>query len=302
MNELEHINCPLCDSTNHQKLLTGKDYLFSQEKFTIVRCDSCGLLFTNPRVKEDQISFYYYPDYSPYKEVKQSRFYQKVKNRLGRLLGNTHWEILQILQSIRAKTVLEIGPGNGSLLYFLRHNGFEVAGVETDESCVTRIREKDIICYQGDLKDVREVLNNFDAVILCQVFEHLYHPKETLKYIYNILTDNGIVYLSIPNSSSMEAKLFGRYWRGLDLPRHVVHYNMDTIRGLLTEMGFKIRQIDNIKFPSSFIESIAIRFFRKGQMPNKCYYALYYFWKLLGPIHCRLFGSGVMRVIAQKKM
>ena len=121
MNELEHINCPLCDSTNHQKLLTGKDYLFSQEKFTIVRCDSCGLLFTNPRVKEDQISFYYYPDYSPYKEVKQSRFFQKVKNRLGRLLGNTHWEILQILQSIRAKTVLEIGPGNGSLLYFLKH-------------------------------------------------------------------------------------------------------------------------------------------------------------------------------------
>lgn len=303
MEELEYIGCPLCDSKDYEKLFAGKDYLFSQKEFTVVRCESCGLLFTNPRVKEDQISHYYFPDYSPYKEVKQSTIFQKAKNRLGRLFGNIHWEILQILQSIKAKTVLEIGPGNGSLLYFLKDRGFEVVGVETDSNCAERIGEKGIPCFLGDLNDVVKRIEpkKFDAVILCQVFEHLYHPKETLRNIFNLINEKGIIYLTLPNSGSLEAKIFGKYWRGFDLPRHIVHYDSRTIRLILTETGFNIIKCKNQIFPSSFLESIAFRFFRKGKMPDKLYYSLYYPWKLLSPIHTKIIGTGVTTVLAKKE-
>jgi len=300
--DLEYTNCPFCKSKKNKQLFVGKDYLFSQENFTVVKCASCGLLFTNPRVKENQISSYYYSGYSPYKEVRQQTILEKIKNKVGQFFGNPHREILQILRSIEAKTVLEIGPGNGNLLYFLKENGFEVAGVEIDKTCVKRIREKGICCYLGDLNETISEIGSkkFDAVILFHVFEHLYHPKETLKKIYDLLSEIGLIYISLPNSSSLEAKLFGKYWRGFDLPRHIVHYDVNSITKILLQMGYKIIKIENQIFPSSFLESIAFRFFRKGKMPDKLYYSLYYPWKLLCPVMIKFIGSGVISVIAGK--
>jgi uncharacterized Zn finger protein len=57
LGKLELINCPLCSSESYKKLFVSKDHLFSQEEFMVVKCKYCGLLFTNPRVKEDQISY-----------------------------------------------------------------------------------------------------------------------------------------------------------------------------------------------------------------------------------------------------
>jgi 2-polyprenyl-3-methyl-5-hydroxy-6-metoxy-1,4-benzoquinol methylase len=302
-NDTEYVDCPLCDSNHLEPRFISKDYLFSQREFSIVRCRSCGLYFTNPRIKASQISNYYFSSYPAYKEsMRSAGSFSKIKTSLGSLLGNPHHHILNLLKSVRAKTVLEIGPGAGNLLSFLKEHGFEVVGVEIDAKCVERIREKGIACYLGDLNEVMGAIDpkKFDAVILHHVFEHLYRPLETLKTIHNLLKENGIVYLSIPNSGSIEAKLFGKYWRGLDLPRHVIHYNPNTIRSILAETGFRIIKLENDIFPSSFIESIGFRFFRNGKMPNRLYYLLYYPWKLTSPIHTKIIDSGVMRVVASK--
>ena len=192
-HQLEKVNCPLCDCTDYRKLFTGQDYLFSKEEFTVVQCIDCGLHFTNPRVKEEQITHYYHPAYTPYKNIRESTYFPKVKSWLSRQFGSTHWEIHRMLQSVGARTVLEIGPGNGRLLKFLQDKGFAVAGVETDQNCVRRIREHSIICHHGRLEEVHKELKNFDAVIFCHVLEHLYHTQKTLKIIGNILRDKGIV-------------------------------------------------------------------------------------------------------------
>jgi 2-polyprenyl-3-methyl-5-hydroxy-6-metoxy-1,4-benzoquinol methylase len=301
---LESVACPFCDSEDYTNIYVSKDYLFSKETFTVVKCTECGLLFTNPRVNEEEIGFYYSVDYLSFNDSKTVGIFQEAKNRLGRLFGNTHWDVLKLLKSSNVKTILEIGPGNGSLLYFLKKHGLEVLGVETDSKCVQKIQELGIPCYCGDLNDVISKIGEkkFDAVILCHAFEHLYHPKKTLENIYKLLNENGLVYLSLPNSSSREAKLFGKYWRGLDLPRHIIHYDDQTIRAVLTEAGFDIIELRSENYPSSFVESIGFRFFKKGKIPVNAYYLFYYLWKLLSPIHLRLFGSGVMKVLSTKKM
>ncbi len=94
----------------------------------------------------------------------------------------------------------------------------DVVGVEIDSYCVNRIRERGIPCYQGDLNKVIDEIGSkqFDAIILHHVFDHNYHPQETLRNIYNLLNDNGIIYLSIPNVDFFEARFFKQYWRGLD--------------------------------------------------------------------------------------
>lgn len=302
IQELESVCCPICDSKRYNPLFTGKDFLFSKKKFTVVKCESCGLIFTNPRVKENHISLYYFADYVSHTELKQSRIFQMFKNRYGNLFGDSHLKILQILKSADTKTVLEIGPGSGSLLSFLSENGIQVAGVEIDRNCVSNIRDKGILCHLGNINEViSEIgLTKYDAVILHHAFEHLYNPKEALKSIYSLLNKNGIIYLCLPNIDSIEAKLFRRYWKGLDLPRHIIHYDRKSIKRALSEANFEIINIDNDAFPSSFVESMGFFLF-KGRMPSVIYSLFYKLWKLLGPIHVRLIGSGVMSVIARKR-
>ncbi len=300
MRELEYTDCPVCDSKDYEKLFTGKDFLFSQKEFTVVRCESCKVIFTNPRIKEDQISHYYFADYEPYKELRQHVIVQKAKNIFGQVFGNPHWEILKELQSHEVRSVLEIGPGSGKLLFFLKKHGFDVVGVEIDGDCVNRIRERGIHCCQGDLDKVMDEIGSkkFDAVVLYHVFEHIYHPKETLRNIYNLLNDNGIIHLSIPNINSVEARLFGKYWTGIDLPRHIVHYSKNSIKQILIEAHFEVIKLEN-EFFTSFLESLGFFLFKK-RMPSKSYFLLYYPWKFSKHIHMKIIGSGIMKIIAKK--
>ena len=176
-------------------------------------------------------------------------------------------------------------------------------GVELDSRSVVKIRDKGIQCYCGDLNDVINEMNEkkFDIIILSQVFEHLYSPQKTLKNIHKLLSAQGSLYMSLPNAGSLEARFFGKFWRGLDLPRHIVHYDKSTINAMLDKHGFEVILNKNQNFPSSFVESIGFCFFRSKKMPSGLYYFLYYLWKLFSPLHLRLFGSGVMTVISIKQ-
>lgn len=301
-DDLEYTSCPICGLNDCENEFTSKDFLFSRREFSVVRCNACGLHFTNPRVRENQIQKYYFPDYYPYKDVKQSTFIRKGKGILGKYPGDIHSGILEALKSINAKDVLEIGPANGSLLFFLKGHGYKVTGVEIDRNCAEKIRGKGIPCLQGDLNENMSELGQkrFDAVILCHVLEHLYRPKETLKNIYNLLNEQGIIYLTLPNSGSFEARIFGKYWYGFDLPRHVIHYDTETIEAILNEAGFHIHKLDDVLEPPFIIQSTAYSFFKKGMIPERLYYLFYYPLKLLGPLYVRLIGSSVMSVVAGK--
>ena len=303
MNEdLECINCPVCNSSDYRKVYNSKDYLYSKKFFSIVGCNSCGLMYTNPRIKEKQIGHYYFSEYAPY-NIKQSKgIVREIKNKISSMLADNTLPILEELKHMKTKTVLEIGPGSGIFLSMLKERGFTVAGVDIDKDCVQQLRSEGITCYQGSLTEVIDEIipNKSDAIILCQVFEHIYNPVETLKLLYKLLNQNGIIYVTVPNSNSWEARLFKKYWRGFDLPRHVIHYDDITIKEILTKNGFVVKRLASIVFPSSFLESIGFRFFKNSHIPQLLYLILYYPWKLLQTILVKAIGSGVIEIIAYK--
>lgn len=113
---------------------------------------------------------------------------------------------LQIIASWieRGSKVLDLGCGEGDLLYFLKHNrGVKCTGIERKESRVARCIEKGLSVLQGDINT--EVLdypdNTFDYVVLSQTLQQVYEPPELIRSILRI-GKKGIV--SFPNFS---------YWR-----------------------------------------------------------------------------------------
>ncbi|GMQ79746.1 MAG: methionine biosynthesis protein MetW [Thermodesulfobacteriota bacterium] len=110
---------------------------------------------------------------------------------------------LQIIASWieKGSKVLDLGCGEGDLLYFLKQNKEATCtGIERKESRVARCIEKGLSVLQGDINE--EVLdypdNTFDYVVLSQTLQQVYEPSGLIKSLLRIGT-KGIV--SFPNFS-----------------------------------------------------------------------------------------------------
>jgi methionine biosynthesis protein MetW len=97
--------------------------------------------------------------------------------------------------------VLDLGCGEGDLLYFLKkEKGVVGTGIERVESSVARGIEKGLTIIQGDINE--EILdyqnNTFDYVILSQTLQQVYEPATLIRSLLRI-GNQGIV--SFPNFS-----------------------------------------------------------------------------------------------------
>ena len=123
-------------------------------------------------------------------------FMEKSENRTMRF-------DLQIISSWigPGSKVLDLGCGEGDLLYYLRnHRQVVGTGIERVEAKVARCIEKGLSVLQGDINT--EVLdypdNTFDYVILSQTLQQVYEPADLIQSLLRI-GKKGIV--SFPNFS-----------------------------------------------------------------------------------------------------
>jgi SAM-dependent methyltransferase len=80
---------------------------------------------------------------------------------------------------------------------------------------------------------------SFDVVTLWNVMEHLHSPLDTLREIRRLLKDDGVLILSVPNVESLDARIFGDCWIGLDPPRHLYGFAGKTVSQLLSKAGLE---------------------------------------------------------------
>jgi SAM-dependent methyltransferase len=79
---------------------------------------------------------------------------------------------------------------------------------------------------------------SFDHVTLKDFLEHVHQPVQALKEVWWLLKPGGRVWLSQPNLGAIGLAEFGKYWRGLEPPRHLTLTDVDGMRRLLQRSGF----------------------------------------------------------------
>ncbi|MCE9501644.1 MAG: methionine biosynthesis protein MetW [Leptospira sp.] len=89
--------------------------------------------------------------------------------------------ILQLIQP--GSRVLDLGCGNGELMYLLKERGTRVQGIEKDEDCIYKCIERGLIVHHGDLDEgLKHHLNkSFDYVILNQTIQETRNPGGLIK-------------------------------------------------------------------------------------------------------------------------
>jgi SAM-dependent methyltransferase len=242
---MEKVSCNLCGSFENTIIYQGPDLLLNKRDklFTLVKCDRCGLIYQNPRLTQDEIRKYYPEDYEPYFQGKNVNWLLRKIYRYG---VNKRCRIINSLQvKNKPSHLLDIGCSTGLFLYTLRKSrSWEVWGVEPSEYATKIAREQfQLEVFNGTLLQANYPDSFFDVVTLWDVLEHLPDPSNTLAEISRITRPQSYLVLRIPNSDSLDAKLFGSTWAGLDLPRHNYVFSNRNIRRLLAKNGFEVKSV-----------------------------------------------------------
>jgi 2-polyprenyl-3-methyl-5-hydroxy-6-metoxy-1,4-benzoquinol methylase len=136
------------------------------------------------------------------------------------------------------KRLLDLGCGNGSFLLRARSAGWDVIGVDFDDHAVRSARSHGLDVRHGGVESLDPSVDQFDVVTLAHVIEHVHRPVEVLQACYKLLKPGGFLWIDTPNIASDGHRIFGIHWRGLEIPRHLVLFNIESMRSALTTAGF----------------------------------------------------------------
>jgi len=70
-------------------------------------------------------------------------------------------------------------------------------------------------------------------------------PLRVAEWVRTQLATGGVFQATVPNVASVQARLFGRRWIHLDVPRHRQHFTPATLETLLKSAGFTVQKRSN---------------------------------------------------------
>ncbi|SEG26565.1 class I SAM-dependent methyltransferase [Algoriphagus boritolerans] len=246
--------CPLCKSGRFLNYTEITDHAVTRETFILCKCSDCQLLFTNPRPSTTQIGPYYnFPEYFSHADKAKNLtqwIYQKTRNY------NISKKVDFIQQFKKKGKLLDYGCGTGEFLKEAKSRGWKIAGIEPNEKArnQARLKLKDKVKYS--LEEIKKEAS-FDIITLYHVLEHIHDLRKTIKKLLNHLKSDGYLIIAVPNYESHDAKKYGKYWAGWDVPRHLYHFNTAAIESFKNEFDLELCSVKPMKLDSFYVSLLS---------------------------------------------
>ena len=257
MNYQDFNPCPLCGALGQIPYANCTDYMVSKEPYTLMRCPSCGVVYTLDPPSETEMANYD-------KINLKLKLGDAPKGLIGRLYYHVRTRMLRKkakiveAQSYRTNgSLLNYGAKTGFFSNMMVRRGWKVTSVEK----YFEERQFSLEMFHHRMIDVPEMDSlhdgTFDVITMWHVFEHCYHPNELLDRFYKLLRPNGILVMACPNVRSTDAMKYGPYWAAYDVPRHLWHFNPSSISNLLQKHGFTLMHHEKMPFDSFYISILS---------------------------------------------
>lgn len=265
--------CPVCESTQRSMLHAGlRDLIFhcAPGEWDLWRCGQCCNAYLDPRPSAETIVLAYgnyYTHTAPGVRPRPGSRLAIARRALAN--GYRNWRygvrltpanalgvaVLLALPRMRteidlalrhlprlpkshAGRVLDVGCGNGHFLEEARTAGWIAVGCDFDPVAAASVRARGFDIREGGIEAWADAEGQFDAITFSHVIEHVHDPVATLEQARRLLKDDGTIYIDTPNIDAAGHRDFGRSWRGLEPPRHLVLFNWIGMRRALENAGF----------------------------------------------------------------
>lgn len=255
MNETLN-TCPVCNGEKLVNSFECPDHFLSKEVFTLQRCSNCDTLLTNPRPDEKSIVTYY-----------KSDSYISHSNQSNSLIALIYKQVRSITLKRKMKIIerfafqgklLDFGCGTGHFLSRASKSGWNVRGIEPDDTASSQIPKNLRSYVASSLSELTD--NDFDVITLFHVLEHVHNLEETLRDLITRLNRNGVLFLALPNYKSADAQKYQTHWAGYDVPRHLYHFNQKSVFHLSKKYGLNIVSTIPMKFDSYYVSMLSEKY------------------------------------------
>lgn len=257
---LEKATCPLCGGTRGRVELSGVDDWLAgipgpssassgdfvgnsqnksskPQRYAVVRCEICTARYTSPRYRPAHKGLAFPEDYPFYLRAHAEREGRHLDAKARAAAKSAFTGRADRLAKLhpRPGRLLDLGSGDGYFLELMRDRGWSVVGVDVADIVVWHAKERlgisTVHVLDAEVDPLPE--GPFDAVTMWGVLQLAYRPQRLLEKVRGVLAPGGFVGVGVSNAKSLGAAVFGPRWRGLGLPRHLVHFTPETLERLV---------------------------------------------------------------------
>jgi 2-polyprenyl-3-methyl-5-hydroxy-6-metoxy-1,4-benzoquinol methylase len=214
--------CPLCNGYSHQ--VVSHQMQHGLDLNTVI-CTSCGFVFSNPLPEKSIYESFYTDAYAGY----YGNITLRSSGNIRSLIPEFMRQKLQWISDVRkfsGTRLLEVGPGQGLFLWCAQQMGAEVVGIEPARAFFEVLQKDNLPCVFGALEQFNSAaLGHFDSIVMSHVLEHFYDPNAALEQVRELLTDDGLLVVEVPNILKPFRSLdryFLRYVHPSNFSRHTL--------------------------------------------------------------------------------
>jgi SAM-dependent methyltransferase len=230
--------CPLCGRDEATEVAIADCSRHAMYKPTLpatmrwLQCDACHHIFVDGYFTEAALRDLFsdtQPMQTPGHDVGRARVvWAKVVEDVARLrprLGG-RW--------------LDVGFGSGALLTTAAEFGFEAVGLDLRAKSVEEMVRFGYEAHCLALEDYRPE-QPFDVVSMADVLEHMPFPRKALARAHGIMSDDALLFVSMPNLDAFVWKMLDRtgenpYWGEIE---HLHNFGRTRLYALLRQEGFE---------------------------------------------------------------
>ena len=229
--------CPLCESDKLQKSVTGdcsKHTLYKKEippTMQWIDCQNCSHQFVDGYFNNEALNLIFNKTHDNQKvgyEIEKQRYISsRIIEKILTYKSNGVW--------------LDVGFGNGSLIFTAQEYGFKVIGLDLRKDNVETLKNLGVEAYCNKLEEI-DFKTKITVASLMDVLEHIPYPKQALKVLHSKMEENGYLIISMPNSESIIWKLMSQQNQNpyLGEIEHYHNFSRTRLFELLEECGFSI--------------------------------------------------------------
>jgi SAM-dependent methyltransferase len=251
--ETETVDCVVCGGGESEVVARGRDYIYagSADYLAHVACRSCGHIYLNPRPTPAALPVMYPPHYGTF-----AKKFQGSLNPLGRVkLAVNMRRFRKVAGELpKGAKVLDVGCGDGDLLRAIAEArpDVEATGLDWHFPAATReaLEGRRLRLIEAPLESAELPRGHFDLILMNQLVEHLWQPRDCLANLLTALKPGGRLVIETPDTDGYDRRWFaGGTWGGYYVPRHLNLFDMPRLARLLGETGFEVARQAHLPAP-----------------------------------------------------
>ena len=248
-------------------VLSANDHLVTGRKFDILKNPETTILETHPRPTKEELPTYYdsenYTSHNDKSAGIVSFCYRIIKSISTRRKIRIGQNSLSKNTPQNKPRLLDVGCGTGDFLYSCLKKGWQINGIENNKNAKNNSRTELSSFIFDDFEFLKSQPERFDIITMWHSLEHIIDLKQTIVDMKKLLTNKGVIVVACPNHKSFDAMFYKESWAAYDLPRHLWHFDKDSISKLFLEHNMQLTKTLPMYWDSFYISILSEKIISK---------------------------------------